>query len=205
MENERVSCDVCGKTFAAKTDLEQHKRDAHGGGQKEKVKVSLKISKSLIITIAIVVAIGGGGAYLFLNPIAPSGGVDGILCQSMEQVAFHIHAHLDIFMDGQPYTVPGQIGIPGSCFYWLHTHDSTGVIHIEAPELVTFKLGQFLDIWSNSSVTSPPTGEPKAYVNGNPFSGDYRNIPLNAHDEIVLVYGTSLLSVPSSYDFPPGE
>jgi hypothetical protein len=43
--------------------------------------------------------------------------------------------------------VPSQIGIPGNCFYWLHTHDESGIIHIEAPAHREFTLGQFFDIW----------------------------------------------------------
>lgn len=60
--------------------------------------------------------------------------VDGIRCDTMEFTMFHIHAHLDIFVDGTPFTVPSQIGIDpeGRCLYWLHTHDDSGIIHIES-------------------------------------------------------------------------
>jgi hypothetical protein len=61
---------------------------------------------------------------------------------------FHIHTHLDIFINGNHYTVPSQIGIKPDdrCLYWLHTHDDNGVIHIEAPEKRDFTLGKFFDI-----------------------------------------------------------
>jgi hypothetical protein len=65
----------------------------------------------------------------------------------MEQAAFHIHTHLDILINGKSYTIPPQIGIiPGKCFYWLHTHDESGVVHIESPVTRNFTLGQFFDI-----------------------------------------------------------
>ena len=65
----------------------------------------------------------------------------------MEQAAFHIHTHLDIFINGQHYKIPPQIGIiPGKCFYWLHTHDDSGVVHIESPLARNFTLGQFFNI-----------------------------------------------------------
>src|SRR5215469_1268442 len=63
--------------------------------------------------------------------------VDGIGCDTSEQVLFHIHAHLTIFVNGSPRQVPAGIGIPGAkaqntpqgsfigsgnCFYWLHVH-----------------------------------------------------------------------------------
>ena len=67
----------------------------------------------------------------------------------MEQAAFHIHTHLDIFINGQHYKIPPQIGIiPSKCFYWLHTHHDSGVIHIESSVIRNFTLGQFFDIWN---------------------------------------------------------
>jgi hypothetical protein len=37
--------------------------------------------------------------------------------------------------------------IPEKCIYWLHTHDETGIIHIESPIKKDFILGQFFDLW----------------------------------------------------------
>jgi hypothetical protein len=31
--------------------------------------------------------------------------------------------------------------------YWIHTHDSTGWIHVEAPRKIRATLGQFFDVW----------------------------------------------------------
>jgi hypothetical protein len=79
--------------------------------------------------------------------------------------------------------------------YWLHTHDDTGVIHIESPENRTFILGKFFDIWgenlSNSQIFYNTVGESNnntltAYVNGKQVDSgiDLRKIPINAHDEM---------------------
>src|SRR5262249_30253966 len=89
--------------------------------------------------------------------------VDGITCQPVEQLAYHIHAHLTIFVDGKERLIPYGIGIApprqvaqtpagsfvtsGSCFAWLHTHANDGVIHIESPSAKTYTLGDFFDIW----------------------------------------------------------
>jgi hypothetical protein len=51
----------------------------------------------------------------------------------MEPSVFHIHSHLIILINGHYYAVPALIGITNNCFYWLHTHDGTGIIHIESP------------------------------------------------------------------------
>ena len=165
--------------------------------------------KQIIAAVILLIFFGSSIAFAIISAFPTNNNsssfIDGIPCSSMEELAYHIHAHLDIFVDGQYYVVPSNIGVATSCIYWLHTHDSTGIIHIEAPSVTTFKLGQFLDIWGNSTVNVKlPEGSPTVYINGNEFSGDYRNIPLNAYDEIAFVYGTAPSSIPSSYDFPAG-
>ncbi|MFQ6330777.1 hypothetical protein ACLMAL_32215 [Nocardia sp. CWNU-33] len=62
---------------------------------------------------------------------------------------FHYHAHLDVFVDGRQITVPALIGIDdvarrGSP---LHTHDTSGIIHIESETDIPFTLGQFFTEW----------------------------------------------------------
>jgi hypothetical protein len=77
--------------------------------------------------------------------------IDGIQCNTLEQTTSHYHAHLAVYVNGQPVQVPTDVGRQASnCFYWLHTHDiagDSGVIHIEAPANTTFQLHQFFDIW----------------------------------------------------------
>jgi hypothetical protein len=145
--------------------------------------------------------------------------VDRIQCQTSEQVAYHIHAHLAIFVDGQGRTVPYGIGIPnpqvdnssgepfvvgGSCFYWLHTHTTDGVIHIESPDQRTYTLGNFFDIWGqplSATQVGGDRGSVTAYVNGQRYTGDPRQIPLTAHAVIQLNVGTDV--APRPYTFPP--
>jgi|ERR687887_526454 hypothetical protein len=96
----------------------------------------------------------------------------------------------------------------------LHTHDGTGIVHIESPIKRDFTLGQFFDIWAkklnNQSEFANTFGgknntPPDVYVNGQKVTGiSYREIKLHAHDEIALVYGTPPSQVPSKYDFPEG-
>ena len=44
-------------------------------------------------------------------------------------------------------TSEGPVAAGGQCFYWLHTHTSDGVIHIESPTQRIYTLGQFFDEW----------------------------------------------------------
>ena len=200
--DNNIFCDGCGKKFQTKDSMEQHKRDAHTH-ESVKKKNNRKVPKGWIVGILAIVIIAAGTALILPSTKAQSV-IDDVQCNSMEQAVFHIHAHLDIFSDGQQNDVPSGIGIPGNCFYWLHTHDTSGIIHIEAPVQKIFTLGQFINIWEKSAVDKMPAGTPTAYVNGKQASGSYKDIPLVAHDEIVLVYGSPPITIPSTYNFPQG-
>lgn len=170
-----------------------------------------KRNKNMMIVAAIVipvVAIGVVAALLF-KPASVQA-IDGIQCNIAEVFNYHVHAHLDVFIDGSPHQVPASIGILSSpaCFYWLHTHTTDGIIHIESPTQRTFTLAQFLDIWnqtrhdsslSNSLATKPVS----AYVNGTKISGDYRDVQLQSRQEIAIVIGNAPSKIPSEY--PPGS
>jgi hypothetical protein len=183
-----------------------------------KVVREKKIKKFIVIGLIAAAAIGIGLAVASSKFLSSSNAsaqtVDGIQCNAVEQLLFHNHAHLDIFIGGQPYTVPSQIGIiPGKCIYWLHTHDDSGVIHIESPVTRNFTLGQFFDIWkkrfSNVQIfdnIANATNVMAVYVNGNKINGeaDYRNINLQEHDQIAIVFGKPPSKIPSSYGFPKG-
>jgi hypothetical protein len=136
--------------------------------------------------------------------------IDGIKCEAMEQTIWHIHAKLAIFINGQNYTVPALIGITNHCFYWLHTHDQSGIIHIESPINRTYHLGEFFDIWkqklSNNQIlnhTANSANPLNTYINGTkvPNGTNYRDIPLHAHDVITIVYGKPPSSIPAKADF----
>jgi len=141
----------------------------------------------------------------------------GLPMLSDEGNALHIHAHLDVFVDGKAVPVPAMIGIDEQHEQLspLHTHDTSGIIHVESPVQADFTLGQFMTEWqvalSADHLGGLTAGDGRtltAYVNGQPVSGDPAAVKLGAHDEIALVYGSasdnSAVSVPSSYAFPGG-
>src|SRR5579884_3607120 len=102
---------------------------------------------TIIIPIIAAVAVAGVAAALLYKP-APVNAIDGLECGAMEATAWHHHSILNLFVDGKQQVLPAQIGIvsnPSTCFYWLHVHDTTGIIHMEAPKQLPFTLGQFLD------------------------------------------------------------
>jgi len=166
-------------------------------------------NKNKLIAIGIIAAIGAGVAYYLHesdNTVDTTYAViDGIPCETQEYTTFHIHAHLDVFVNGQHTTVPQYIGIMDSkCLYWLHTHDNSGIMHIESPLQQNFTLNQFLDVWRTTSTSATPSGEPIIFVNGQEVSTKLSDTQLNAHDEIAIVYGQAPPNIPSFYQFPEG-
>jgi hypothetical protein len=137
----------------------------------------------------------------------------GLPMLSREGTVEHIHAHLDVRINGQPVEVPAMIGIDRRGISPVHTHDSSGVIHIESPVKRAFTLGEFFTEWdvglSADSIGGLRVGDGKtlrAFINGNPVTGNPAALPLNAHDEIMLIYGTAQSgeSIPAHYDFAAG-
>jgi hypothetical protein len=133
----------------------------------------------------------------------------------VEGTAVHIHQHLDLFVDGHEVPVPALVGIdPAVGFAPLHTHDSSGVVHVESPTVRTYTLGDFFAVWGVRFTPGCLGGyctsgdrRLRVYVNGTPVRGDPTALVLQPHQEIVVAYGTAAQlpsPVPSSYRFPPG-
>jgi hypothetical protein len=152
----------------------------------------------------------------------PGSTVDGISGAAGEQLAFHIHAHLTVFVTGSPRRIPYGIGIAppvevqptprgpfaagGAAFFWLHTHAADGIIHIESPIVRTYTLGDFFDIWHEPlgpARVGPARGKVTAFFDGRRYLGSPRGIPLLAHAQIQLDVGRPLVA-PETIDFPSG-
>lgn len=154
------------------------------------------------------------GAAVFVSRVVPrnhtasafvaGAPIDGVQCGTAEGQTQHVHQHFDVVINGQDFTAPASVGIfaertssPNTpCLYWAHTHTPDGVIHVESPATDTIMLGAFLDIWSVSPVdrtllnriqANPPN---RVIVDGKPYTGDYRAIPLLSHSLITFEYGS---------------
>ncbi len=156
-------------------------------------------------------------------PLPSSAAVDiavaGLHVAGQEATTVHYHAHLDIIVNGEPLSVPAGIGFEFQDGQVLgltsvHTHDASGVIHIEAPTASAFSLGQFFVEWGvylgNGRLGGLVSGYGevlRTYVNGHLFAGDPASIALGPHEEIALWYGStsSPVHVPDTYQFPVGE
>ena len=174
---------------------------------------------------------GGTGEVLtWTRPSDPMGLARqaGLTPDVKEHVDFHLHAHLDVFLNGRPVAVRGGIGIETTdpavmkfsedhfggipetgcaqvCISPLHTHDVDGVIHMEAKSQAQFTLGQFfqemavrLDASCVDKFCAPETTV-VVYVNGQAQSGNPADIVLGDLQEIAIVIGTPPEKIPDSF------
>lgn len=124
--------------------------------------------------------------------------IDGIRCDYGEGAALHIHANLQMYDRGRKKIVPSNIGIPigMGCLYWVHTHSTNGMIHIESPVNQVFTIGHFFDIWAVNLSRTQADGMTAArgknlrfLVNGHVWTKDPKLIPLRNHETIVIESG----------------
>ncbi len=82
-------------------------------------------------------------------------------CLSGTSLFEHIHPWLRIWVDGANVTIPAAVGaqdpgygggqvISSSCYMPMHTHDSSGIIHIESTTNTNYTLANFFSIWNVS-------------------------------------------------------
>jgi len=143
--------------------------------------------------------------------------VDGITCRPLakETVKYHVHIHVEAFVDGKQMRLPAGIGITKpfvvqhyssgpfddvglyDCLYWLHTHVADGIVHVEAPAKQSFTLGQFFDVWGQPlgpNQVGPAKGKVVVYENGKRLTGNPRLTPLSPHGDIQIDVGTPVVA-----------
>lgn len=106
-------------------------------------------------------------------------------CVEHTGLGMHIHPHLEIAQDGQPVVIPANVGIKPTCMGPVHTHDSSGTIHLEFPTRHDFQLKDFFAVWGqplqkdgyNMTVT----------VDGQP-NNDGENLILKDDQKIQIKY-----------------
>ena len=136
-------------------------------------------------------------------PATPTPTLD-IPCEATERLTYHVHVRLTIVVNNQRIPVPPNTGIRNTCLFWLHTHDESGVVHVEAPSKRAFVLGQFFQVWgqplSQTALLNNRTDaqhEIKAFVSGKSFTGDPATIPLDDLSDIVVMYGPPFPATPA--------
>src|SRR5262249_25362216 len=113
------------------------------------------------------------------------------------QEKFHIHAMLHIYRNGLLLPLPAEIGLDPAqgIESSMHTHDSTGIIHMEAPHPFSYTLGDFFAVWGVKlgpaqvgGLTGLGGDHLHFYVNGKPLSNPAAHV-LHRYDSVVIGYG----------------
>lgn len=186
--------------------------------------------------------IGAGEIFGADNVFSPNDGdtssggqgqtVDGMPCLSTMPNTYHIHSFVGIIINGRQLALPDGIGMknPGadgtyagfpnwteyaSCYYYIHTHDASGVFHVESPQSVSlssslYTLGNAFDMWGmplSSTQIGPYTGTVRAYTAKVPlktaqilhsyytlWSGNPRTIPIYSHTTTWLEIGPTYIT-----------
>jgi hypothetical protein len=149
----------------------------------------------------------------------------GLVPERAEFLEYHVHAHLDVFFNGDPVVVPAGIGInvddpavetdstgvglisecKRPCISPLHTHQTDGVLHTETKTPTPNTLDQFFVEWG-VELTPAGVGEYRDtrtalafYVDGEAFEGDPGKIELSDGREIAIVIGSAPDEIPSEF------
>ncbi len=96
----------------------------------------------------------------------------------------HIHPHLEIFVNGKQESIPTDIGI-GACELAIHTHDTTGELHVEAQDKRDYTLGDFFGAWGKPFQRDGYALEMKV---DNANSTEYENLIFKDKQHIVITY-----------------
>lgn len=145
-----INCKECNKEFGSEDALSMHNKSKHYEEIK-KPMINSKRKKKIKNWIYIILVIGVVfGLIYFVGSNSevshPSSPLD-IYLEEHSQVGFHIHPFLEIEILGEKQIIPANIGITNSGMRVIHTHDSSGKLHIESPSPMPIYLKYFFTIW----------------------------------------------------------
>jgi hypothetical protein len=118
----------------------------------------------------------------------------------------HHHSLIHIYIDGLLVPVAPNIGIHKPAYSSVHTHDQTGIIHMESDVPHKFTIGDFFAIWgvrfgnaSLGNLVNKGNNKVHVYVDGKPIADPVHYV-MKDQDNIVVGYGT-----PGSFPHNPSK
>jgi hypothetical protein len=130
-----------------------------------------------------------------------------------EGTTMHEHANVQIFVHGKEERIPTDVGINPSAgtIQSIHTHDDTGLVHLESSESREFTLGDFFGVWGVRFTPSclgaycnEGDNRLQVFLDGEEVTDDLQDVQLDDQTVIVVTYGTPAElpdPIPSSFDF----
>lgn len=150
----------------------------------------LKIICFSLIVVIIFIAL----AFLLWNSYTNDQTTFEKQCVRHGPKGIHIHPNLKIVIDGINQEIPKNIGIKSFfCMRPIHTHDNSGLLHIESKIVRDFTLGNFFTIWNKPFTKScifdycTDQGRLKMEVNGEE-NREFENYILRDKDQIRIEY-----------------
>lgn len=147
--------------------------------------------------IALISLLVAGGGYWWWNygPRPSASEFDPTkVCTTDPRTVMHIHPRLEIVISGEKQSLPVNIGITPACMRAIHTHDTTGTIHVESPVVRDFTLGEFFRVWDKPfdrshllDKTADAEHRIEMKIDGQP-SEEFENLVLKDGQQIVLSY-----------------
>jgi hypothetical protein len=142
--------------------------------------------------------IGAGPRYHPSALVRDGAPVGALRCASGRTFAVHV----ELFAHRRVVIVPRGIGVARGCTYAVATTEPTGVLHVRGRRT----LGDLFRLWGRK--LGPRrllsfAGRVSVFVDGRPYEGDQRRVPLTRHAEIVVETGGHV-APHATYLFPKG-
>jgi hypothetical protein len=186
-------CEKCDKEFETDAALEQHNKAKHPEPEKQSTlstRQKKKIRNWFILSLVTLALIFG--IYFIASNTSSCKELPAkdLVLRSHNNVVTHIHPVLSIFIDGKRQGIPANIGVETDFMRALHTHDSSGKLHIESPcsGRTDFTLGEFFEVWEEAFYKEGM--KVKMLVNGKD-TPELENYVLKDLDDIRLEYTTN--------------
>lgn len=132
------------------------------------------------------------GLFFWLFSSAPLSSENQIISRN----GLHWHPQLEITVKGEKQEISADIGL-GAIHNPVHTHDDTGIIHLEFSGLVSsdnVKLAKFFEAWGKRfdsecifDFCNGPEGTVQMFVNGK-LSEEFENHLMRDGDKIEIRY-----------------
>jgi hypothetical protein len=188
-----VKCKKCDKDFTSEEGLAHHNKAKHREPRAEKKispakKKKIKNWSIFLISLGLIIL----GIYALTSNVSSCKDLPAkeLTLASHTNVISHIHPLLSIYIDEERQGIPANIGVETEFMRALHTHDSSGKLHIESPcpGRTQFPLGDFFEIWEEDFYKEGMSV--KMTVNGKE-NIDLDNYILKDLDNIKLEYTTN--------------
>jgi len=147
-----------------------------------------------VIILLVLVMLFGAVVYALTSNKGPEGlkvwNDTRIRClpSGHQELGVHVHPQVGLFLDGKIEIIPANIGITSDCMAEIHTHDMTGIVHVESADLARaddFMLSDFFDVWGKS--LEREGYDLSVFLNGE-RSEDPASISLRDKDSIEIKY-----------------